>query len=1150
MTFGANRTTPGVDRRRTVRAEHSMPGNMNRSLFYGFPSLVVVCILLLPLSLAAQEAPPADPIKAPADDAISLAQTQAILDAMEADTSVETAIKDLLRPKFKQALEDLQKAQEYRTAAERFRRSIETGPIEAKQMRDELSKLPTAEEAAKVDTVFETTAALQREIATRQASLESLADELERATAELLTLREQRPTEISARIPEAESELSKVQSALQTPEFSQASPSLGREADRTVMLARQATLQAQLEMLKQEKLSLSAREDSLEARSDFLTQRVANAIAAIAMLKQQERKQLQLEAEQVGSVVDSTRESIAKDDIAAQELVTEVTELAAQFDLVVSQSAKISDSQTQIAERLKRLEEEYERLSRELEVDGAGSTMAQAAFDLEDRLLDPQVFAPNKEISIDSLESMRLASIRVDQSLRDQAAVEERFTRRKSEAVDQLLKTRRELLEKLQSQYRRVIPAIINLDASKRQLQMRNREVHDDISEDLFWIRSSSPLSVQDVKNFPEGVRWFFSVDHWREFRGGLEYAFARDPIRFILILSLVVILLTMRPRMIRALEETGSGVRRVSTDRYGSSWNALLWTVLLAAPLAILLGFLGWVFSLSSDTSAWMRGMAEGTPTAARIAFMLAFSGELCRPSGLGNAHFGWNQPTLNDIRMTLLLFGVAYIPAGLIVGSTLHGDASNYSDGLGRISLMLSKLWTCFLIWRRFGGPNGLVSKLVEYQPQRLLTRLRVIWYPLLLIAPLALLVLAVRGYVIAAIELSQGIAQSVGMILLGEVAYWMILRWFALQARRLAVAERMERLRAAREAAESDAGADSVEAIVAEDDNSLDLEKIGLQTQRMVRSLLAVALAVALMYLWSSNFPLAPTLSAIAIPFTDGVDLFEFLQALLIFGVTWAIVKNLPGVLQLSALRDSSIDAGTRHAIVTLCRYALVAIGVIAIFNVLHFDWTKFGWMAAALGVGLGFGLQEVITNFVCGLILLFERPVRIGDVVTIQGVTGTVTRIRMRATTITNWDRQELVVPNKSLITDTILNWTLSASISRIIINVGIAYGANTEQARQILLDAANDHPEIMEEPPPMATFEAFADSSLTICLRCYVPDLDFRLKTISELHTEINHRFEQAGIEIAFPQQDIHIRSGLDALQRPKRAKLPKASFNN
>jgi potassium efflux system protein len=178
-----------------------------------------------------------------------------------------------------------------------------------------------------------------------------------------------------------------------------------------------------------------------------------------------------------------------------------------------------------------------------------------------------------------------------------------------------------------------------------------------------------------------------------------------------------------------------------------------------------------------------------------------------------------------------------------------------------------------------------------------------------------------------------------------------------------------------------------------------------------------------------------------------------------------------------------------------------------------------------------VGLGFGLQEVVANFVCGLILLLERPIRVGDVVTVEGTTGTVTRIRMRATTITNWDRKELVVPNKTLITSTLLNWTLSASITRVVIPVGVAYGSDTEKARRILLDTAADHPLVLDDPAPMAAFEGFADSTLSLSLRAYLPCPDNRTRTITDLHAEIDKRFAAAGIEIAFPQLDLHIRGG-------------------
>ena len=213
---------------------------------------------------------------------------------------------------------------------------------------------------------------------------------------------------------------------------------------------------------------------------------------------------------------------------------------------------------------------------------------------------------------------------------------------------------------------------------------------------------------------------------------------------------------------------------------------------------------------------------------------------------------------------------------------------------------------------------------------------------------------------------------------------------------------------------------------------------------------------------------------------------------------------------------------------------------------LFNVLNLDWAKFGWIAGGLSVGIGFGMQEVVANFVCGLILLFERPIRVGDVVTVEGTTGTVTRLHMRATTITNWDRQDFVVPNKSLITGTILNWTLNAPLNRIVIPVGVAYGSDTEEARQILLDAAADHPRVLDDPAPMATFEQFADSSLSLVLRAYLPDLDNRLGTITKLHTEISKQFAAAGIEIAFPQRDVHVRNGSESALADASESLPNS----
>jgi potassium efflux system protein len=181
-------------------------------------------------------------------------------------------------------------------------------------------------------------------------------------------------------------------------------------------------------------------------------------------------------------------------------------------------------------------------------------------------------------------------------------------------------------------------------------------------------------------------------------------------------------------------------------------------------------------------------------------------------------------------------------------------------------------------------------------------------------------------------------------------------------------------------------------------------------------------------------------------------------------------------------------------------------------------------------AAMGVGLGFGLQEIFANFVSGIILLFERPIRVGDVVTLGDKTGAVSRIRMRSTTIVDPDRKEYIVPNKDLITERLLNWTLSDTVNRLEVKVGVAYGSDTDLACRLLCGVANEHPLVLKEPECIATFDRFGDSTLDFTLRCFLPSMEKRLQTIHDLNTAIYRKFAEASLEIAFPQTDVHVRS--------------------
>jgi potassium efflux system protein len=223
----------------------------------------------------------------------------------------------------------------------------------------------------------------------------------------------------------------------------------------------------------------------------------------------------------------------------------------------------------------------------------------------------------------------------------------------------------------------------------------------------------------------------------------------------------------------------------------------------------------------------------------------------------------------------------------------------------------------------------------------------------------------------------------------------------------------------------------------------------------------------------------------------------------------------------------------------------QYVVAAIGVVLCFRQIGISWQSVQWLVAAMTVGLGFGLQEIFANFVSGLILLFERPIRVGDVVTIGDVTGTVTRIRIRATTVCDWDHKELIVPNREFVTGKLVNWTLTNPNLRVVIRVGIAYGSDTRLATRLLEEAAASHPLALPDPPPTVVFAAFGESSLDFELRVFTAGVINTRILRHELHLAIDDAFRSHGIEIAFPQRELHVK-GLPAHWHDQNAALQPA----
>jgi small-conductance mechanosensitive channel len=255
---------------------------------------------------------------------------------------------------------------------------------------------------------------------------------------------------------------------------------------------------------------------------------------------------------------------------------------------------------------------------------------------------------------------------------------------------------------------------------------------------------------------------------------------------------------------------------------------------------------------------------------------------------------------------------------------------------------------------------------------------------------------------------------------------------------------------------------------------------------------------------------------------------------LGALIAFGLTlwisWLLARFVSFVLDREMFPRVRMAPGVPFALATFTRYAILVVGFVMALGVLGFALDRVVLLLSALGVGIGFGLQNVVNNFVSGVILLFERPIRIGDRVQVADLLGVVTKIGIRASHVRTFDGSEVVVPNGDFVSARLVNWTLSDQRRRIIVPIGVAYGTDPERVLEILEGVARSEPDVLEDPPPELLFRGFGDSSLDFELRAWTDSARGWLPVQSDLAVGINRALREAGIQIPFPQRDLHVRN--------------------
>lgn len=1090
-----------------------------------------------------------------AEGSVSAEQIESAIAAVEAREGLAEETRTGVIDKLRDAKAQLQNAQLARADAAAFAEAIQTAPAETDRLRRQLDEpAPDAPTAVSLG-IDESTplTELEQTLATKLAA--SAAAEARLADLESqITTQVDRPVKARARINALRSGMDELAAMIDS-DPPPAEPAILTDARK---LAAQLTLEArkaELNKLDQEIVSNNVRLELKRAQRDTAARALANLRRELEVLQSAVNEKRQIRATQALQETALAELAAAGKHPVVRALAEGNVELTSELPNVAADIERVTGELLEIEEQARDIEQSLARSRQRLEVGGV--TQAIGRLFVEERRNLPQVSQYRAEVRERrrTLADIGLAQVRIEEQRRELSPLDEHIEQVMStvrsdvsddekiaeirDEVELLLKSRRDLLAQVASTYTSYIRSLGDLDVAQRRLLGSAEEYKQFLDQNLLWIPSAAPFWVQDAENLGPAIAWALSPVSWSRTVNSLAEVFKYSPLPFTAaLLVLGFVFYSRRPlaARFRALNEK---VGRPSTDHIGLTFAALGISAARALPWPLLLAILGWALTRSPYHSDFTAAVATSLHAVAPFLYNTLLFRVLCAKDGVMQVHFGWSTERLPVIRRQLDRLTVIGIPL-IFAAVLLYGSPTPaHRESLARLVFVILMVIFSGLGHALLHPRKGIVAPHYQAHDSIGTSRFRWLWYALGAGSPLVLAVAALLGFLYTAATLTGRLIDTFWLILVITVVKLIVMRWLALTKRKIAwqmaLQEQEERQAARDEKAETDN-----EAPPAIESKPLDLDAVDQQTTRLVNAGLFFVGALAAWGIWSEVVPALGIFDQVSLwsqtTMIEGqetivpVTLGDLLFALVIAGVTAIASTNLPGLMEIAVLQRLTLQPGSRYAINTLLRYVVVTIGTIAVLNIIGWKWSQIQWLVAALSVGLGFGLQEIVANFVSGLVILFERPVRVGDTVTVGQLTGTVSRVRIRATTITDWDRKEIIVPNKSFITEQVINWTLSDPITRIVIPVGISYGSNVELANRVMQETLHSMPLVLDEPPPKVYFVGFGDSSLNFNLYVHSRELSDRLPLTHAVHEEILHALRKNGIEIPFPQRDLHLRS--------------------
>ncbi len=1021
----------------------------------------------------------------------------------------QTALSEL----YQKTLNALKSRQQYQSRADELQQLLERQPEELRQQQQVLAQ--HRQPPQETGFLQLTRPDLEQAITLKRAALlqleqqqEQLNQQVELNDQKLLSLREQ-----LAELKQTTPELPPLPAEQAGRDFNDARLQLKN--------ALQERRSSHIRALELELLALPGQTELANLQLEQLRLQLQQASLVLkAMLDRREQIQRD-ELENTLSSLTVPDESALEHPLLSQ-LLQQNQQLSEQLRQLIEQTSEAQHHRTSLERELDLITRSFKTIQQQLELESYSASYELRRFTQE--LSRPVDTATTRQ----ALNALRLSSLELN-SLRqdsiDTKTPSASLTAKQRDYQEQLQQNQQTLRDRLQDSRQQLISELSQLLAVKEQLNERLLQARRLIEQQLLWLPVSPPVSWQWPAEVATGLEVL--QQHLMQLFAAPLLAEDAHPSSLLGVFALLLALALsvyryQKQHRQRWRQELGNVVH----DRFSRTLRLLLAAAVAALPLpALMLLCRNTLNPTHPDYLALSQLLLLWALSLQFYGMALVW---LRIPDGLMCGHFALPITLARVVRRQLhLLFWVS-LPLLSLLLITDSYNAVELQSGPGRLLFLLLVL-SLVLFWQGFWRVSHTFEQLTQ---QRRWWYNAHLWIGLMVLFNLVMFGLGLWGYTLTALFfmliLLVVILQGLGAFILFKLG----LRWLLIEERRLAFS------RARNRRAEIIAARENKDDASPLKEDYLDLQTISDQSRVLLKTAVVLLLGIALWLTLGDFLPTLQVLESVQLwsslemsgdqEILTHVTLRDLAVGGLIVWLSLLAAKNLPGLLELLALRHLDLSPGTGYAITTLLKYSLILIGVMIAIGQFGVQWSKLQWLVAALGVGLGFGLQEIVANFVSGLIILFEKPVRIGDTVTLGNVTGTVSRIQIRATTITDWDRKEVIIPNKTFITEQLINWSLSDAITRVVITVGVAYGSDTDLAEQLLLQAAGENARVLDDPAPDAYFRQFADSTLNIDLRVFVSSMADRVPVTDELNKAINRLFNEHDIEIAYPQLDVHL----------------------